>query len=85
MKDKADEVFQREVTKLLKSDNKLFTKLNPEDFVIRNKFLRKKLILYVKVNNINLLCAGKHPNKPSEKLIEYLEGIIERMDCLFNG
>ena len=78
LKDKANEVFLREVTRLLKEDNTLMTKLNPDDFIVRNKFFLEKINSICKSEQYQSIMLGKHPNKPNEKkLIEYLEGIIE--------
>ena len=81
--DHANDVFKREVTKLL-SDNtsntyrNLKTKKKPEEFKINNGFFLDKINTMCKSDQYQSIMLGKHPNKPTEKkLIEYLKGIVE--------
>jgi len=78
--DHANDIFKREVTKMLADDNPtiLNTKKSPDEFKINNGFFLDKINSICKSDQYQSIMLGKHPNKPSEKkLIEYLKGIIE--------
>ena len=81
--DHANDVFKREVTKLLSDDasnpyRELVTKKKPDEFKINNGFFLDKINSMCKSDQYQSIMLGKHPNKPTEKkLIEYLKGIVE--------
>lgn len=81
--DEINITFQEEVEKLLVSgaykDNINFdTRLNKEDFVVKNGFFLDKLNSICKSDQYQSIMLGKHPNKPNErKLINYLKEIFK--------
>ena len=76
--DHANDIFKKEVSRMLAEDNNLKTKKKPADFKINNGFFLDKINSICKSDQYQSIMLGKHPNKPTEKkLIEYIKGIIE--------
>ena len=76
--EKANKTFQDKVEALLLTSDNVQTKLSKNEFVIKNEFFLDKINSICKSEQYQSLLLGNHPKKPNEnKLIEYLEGIIE--------